>query len=72
MEKNEMIGVSRWVILMLHLQACRGGELSTAVEVTDDGGEEDDETDGIILLTHDLPIYKDFLLAYSSPPGKLQ
>ncbi len=35
-----------------------------------DGGDSEDAVDGDYVMTQDIPIYKDALLAYSAPPGK--
>lgn len=60
-----------WSFTVLsNLQACRGDRLAENVEVTD--GEMEDEIDSgsVSVEVHDMPIYRDFLLAYSTPPGK--
>ena len=34
-----------------------------------DGGDDQDSVDGDFVITQEVPIYKDALLAYSAPPG---
>ena len=36
-----------------------------------DGGDDQDSVDGDFVITQEVPIYKDALLAYSAPPGNI-
>ncbi len=54
------------------MQACRGGNLADTVEVEADGDDEEEDSmdwGGYSIITQELPLHKDFLLAYSAPPG---
>lgn len=54
---------------LFFIQACRGEELAETVEVADGMSQDYTDWGGYQVITKEIPIYKDYLLAYSAPPG---